>query len=581
MKYNYLVVGSGLYGAIFAHEAKKAGKSVLVVDKRPNIAGNIYTEKQEGINVHMYGAHIFHTNNKEVWDYITQFGEFNRFTNSPVANYKGELYSMPFNMYTFNKMWGVVTPEEAAAKIEEQKKEITGEPKNLEEQAISLVGRDIYEKLVKGYTEKQWGRDCKELPAFIIKRLPVRLTFDNNYFNALYQGIPMGGYTKMIENILDGIEVRLNTDYLEHKEELDASADKVVYTGPIDAYFDYKLGTLEYRSVRFKNETLDKPNFQGNAAVNYTDRETPWTRIIEHKWFEFGKDENGNDLPKTIISREYSSEWKPGDEPYYPVNDEKNGKLYEEYKKLADIEDKVIFGGRLGEYKYYDMDTTVASVLNITNNMLFILPVTVICAILLLRTGQNTKIKGDAAIAMISVGALAIGYLLMNIFATGPNLSGDVCSTLFGSTSILTLKIEQVWLCVVLAIIVVVVFVVFYHKIFCVTFDEIFAKATGIQTDRYNLLIAVITAVIIVLAMNLVGSLLISALVIFPALSAMRIFKTFFRVTVCSAVLSVFCAVAGMLLSILAGTPVGSTIVATDIAAFFISCVIGKFSGGE
>ena len=284
--YDYLVVGSGLYGAIFAHEAKKAGKSVLVVDKRPNIAGNIYTEKQEGINVHKYGAHIFHTNNKKVWEYITQFAEFNRFTNSPVANYKGELYSMPFNMYTFNKMWGVVTPEEAAAKIEEQKKEITGEPKNLEEQAISLVGRDIYEKLVKGYTEKQWGRDCKELPAFIIKRLPVRLTFDNNYFNALYQGIPMGGYTKMVENILDGIEVRLNTDYLEHKEELDALADKVVYTGPIDAYFDYKLGTLEYRSVRFENETLDKPNFQGNAAVNYTDRETPWTRIIEHKWFE-------------------------------------------------------------------------------------------------------------------------------------------------------------------------------------------------------------------------------------------------------------------------------------------------------
>lgn len=362
--YDYLVVGSGLYGAIFAHEAKKAGKSVLVVDKRPNIAGNIYTEKQEGINVHKYGAHIFHTNNKKVWEYITQFAEFNRFTNSPVANYKGELYSMPFNMYTFNKMWGVVTPEEAAAKIEEQKKEITGEPKNLEEQAISLVGRDIYEKLVKGYTEKQWGRDCKDLPAFIIKRLPVRLTFDNNYFNALYQGIPMGGYTKMVENILEGIEVRLNTDYLEHKEELDALADKIVYTGPIDAYFNYKLGTLEYRSVRFENETLDKPNFQGNAAVNYTDRETPWTRIIEHKWFEFGKDENGNDLPKTIISREYSSEWKPGDEPYYPVNDEKNGKLYEEYKKLADAEDKVIFGGRLGEYKYYDMDATIASVLD-------------------------------------------------------------------------------------------------------------------------------------------------------------------------------------------------------------------------
>ena len=363
MKYDYLVVGSGLYGAIFAHEAKAKGKSVLVVDKRPNIAGNVYTEKQEGINVHMYGAHIFHTNDKRVWNYITQFAEFNRFTNSPVANYKGELYSMPFNMYTFNKMWGVVTPEEAAAKIEEQKKEITGEPKNLEEQAISLVGRDIYEKLVKGYTEKQWGRDCKELPAFIIKRLPVRLTFDNNYFNALYQGIPIGGYTKMVENLLDGIEVRLNTDYLEHKAELDALADKVVYTGPIDAYFGFKLGTLEYRSVRFENETLDIPNFQGNAAVNYTDRETPWTRIIEHKWFEFGKDENGNDLPKTIISREYSSEWKPGDEPYYPVNDAKNSLLYSEYKKLADAENKVIFGGRLGEYKYYDMDQVIAAVL--------------------------------------------------------------------------------------------------------------------------------------------------------------------------------------------------------------------------
>jgi len=364
MKYDYIVVGSGLYGSIFAHEAKSKGKSVLVVDKRPNIAGNVYTEKQEGINVHMYGAHIFHTNDKRVWNYITQFAEFNRFTNSPVANYKGELYSMPFNMYTFNKMWGVVTPEEAAAKIEEQKKEITGEPKNLEEQAISLVGRDIYEKLVKGYTEKQWGRDCKELPAFIIKRLPVRLTFDNNYFNALYQGIPIGGYTKMVENLLDGIEVRLNTDYLEHKAELDALADKVVYTGPIDAYFGFKLGTLEYRSVRFENETLDIPNFQGNAAVNYTDRETPWTRIIEHKWFEFGKDEDGNDLPKTIISREYSSEWKAGDEPYYPVNDEKNGQLYARYKELADKETGVIFGGRLGEYKYYDMDTTIASVLD-------------------------------------------------------------------------------------------------------------------------------------------------------------------------------------------------------------------------
>ena len=359
MNYNYLIVGSGLYGATIAQQAKKAGKSVLVIDKRPNIGGNIYTEKVEGIDVHKYGAHIFHTNNKEVWDYVTSFVDFNRFTNSPVANYKGELYSMPFNMYTFNKMWGVVTPEESAAKIEEQKKEITGEPKNLEEQAISLVGRDIYEKLVKGYTEKQWGRDCKDLPAFIIKRLPVRLTFDNNYFNALYQGIPIGGYTKLIEKMLEGIEVRLNVDYLENKEELDKLAEKVIYTGPIDAYFDYKLGTLEYRSVRFENEILDKPNFQGNAAVNYTDRETPWTRIIEHKWFEFGKDENGNDLPKTVISREYSSEWKLGDEPYYPVNDAKNSILYEQYKALAEAEDNVIFGGRLGEYKYYDMDKTI------------------------------------------------------------------------------------------------------------------------------------------------------------------------------------------------------------------------------
>ena len=357
-KYDYLVVGSGLYGAIFAHEANKRGKKVLVIDKRPNIAGNIYTEEVEGINVHKYGAHIFHTNNKEVWQYIIQFAEFNRFTNSPVANYKGELYSLPFNMYTFNKMWGVVTPEEAAAKIEEQRQEIKGEPKNLEEQAISLVGRDIYEKLIKGYTEKQWGRPCTELPSFIIKRLPVRLTFDNNYFNALYQGIPMGGYTKMVENMLEGIEVRLNTDYLENKEELDSLADKVVYTGPIDAYFNYKLGTLEYRSVRFETEVLDKPNFQGNAAVNYTDAETPWTRIIEHKWFEFGTQ------PKTVISREYSSEWKLGDEPYYPVNDEKNGALYAEYKKLGEAETKVIFGGRLGEYKYYDMDAVIAAALD-------------------------------------------------------------------------------------------------------------------------------------------------------------------------------------------------------------------------
>ena len=363
--YNYLIIGAGLFGSVFAQQAKAAGKSVLVIDKRPHIAGNVYTEKVEGIDVHRYGAHIFHTNNKAVWDYVNRFATFNRFTNSPVANYKGELYSLPFNMYTFNKMWGVVTPDEAAAKIAEQRAAagITA-PRNLEEQAISLVGTDIYEKLIKGYTQKQWGRPCDQLPSFIIKRLPVRLTFDNNYFNALYQGIPVSGYTRLVENLLDGIEVRLNTDYLENKAELDALADKVVYTGPIDAYFDYKLGTLEYRSVCFETETLDKPNFQGNAAVNYTDRETPWTRIIEHKWFEFGKDENGNDLPKTIISREYSSEWKPGDEPYYPVNDAKNGVLYSEYKKLADAEEKVFFGGRLGEYKYYDMDQVIAAVLD-------------------------------------------------------------------------------------------------------------------------------------------------------------------------------------------------------------------------
>ncbi len=361
--YDYLIVGSGLYGAVFAQKAKAAGKSVFVVDKRPNIAGNVYTEKIEGINVHKYGAHIFHTNNRKVWNYITQFAEFNRFTNAPVANYKNELYSMPFNMYTFNKMWGVVTPQEAQNKINEQRAEITEKPKNLEEQAISLVGRDIFEKLIKGYTEKQWGRDCKELPAFIIKRLPVRLTFDNNYFNALYQGIPVGGYTKMISNLLDGIDVKLNTDYLEYRDELNALAKKVVYTGPIDAYFGYKLGYLEYRSVRFETELLNIPNFQGNAAVNYTDRETPWTRIIEHKWFEFGKDEEGNDLSKTVISREYSSEWKPGDEPYYPVNDGKNGILYQQYKELALGEKNVIFGGRLGEYRYYDMDQVIEAAL--------------------------------------------------------------------------------------------------------------------------------------------------------------------------------------------------------------------------
>ena len=376
-KYDYLVVGAGLYGAVFAHEARKAGKSVMVIDRRPNIAGNVYTEDVEGIHVHKYGAHIFHTNDTEVWNYVQQFATFNRFTNSPVANYHGELYSLPFNMYTFNRMWGVVTPEEAAAKIDEQKRDYIArkqaerglaadapfEPQNLEEQAISLIGVDIYEKLIKGYTEKQWGRPCTELPSFIIKRLPVRLTFDNNYFNALYQGIPVGGYTQMVANMLDGIEVELGVDYLAEKAKYDALAEKVVYTGAIDAYFGYQLGTLEYRSVRFETELLDQPNFQGNAAVNYTDRETPWTRIIEHKWFEFGRDAEGRDLPKTVISREFSREWKPGDEPYYPVNDEKNGALYQAYKKLADSETRVIFGGRLGEYKYYDMDKVIASAL--------------------------------------------------------------------------------------------------------------------------------------------------------------------------------------------------------------------------
>ncbi len=360
--YNYLIVGVGLYGAVCARELTDAGKTCLVIDKRDHIAGNAYTEQVEGIHVHRYGAHIFHTSNREVWNYVQRFAVFNRYTNSPVANYRGELFSLPFNMYTFNRMWGVVTPQEAAAKIEEQRKAagIT-EPKNLEEQAVSLVGRDIYEKLIRGYTEKQWGRPCTELPAFIIKRLPVRFTFDNNYFDALYQGIPAGGYTGMAACMLDGIEVRLGEDYLADKAKWDGMAERVIYTGPIDAYFGHCLGCLEYRSVRFETEVLDIPNFQGNAVVNYTDAETPWTRIIEHKWFEFGKDENGNDLPKTVISREYSSEWKPGDEPYYPVNDERNGRLYTEYRKLADREQKAVFGGRLGEYRYYDMDQVIAA----------------------------------------------------------------------------------------------------------------------------------------------------------------------------------------------------------------------------
>lgn len=361
--YDYLIVGAGLFGAVCARELTDAGKKVLVIEKRDHIAGNVYTEKVEGIDVHRYGAHIFHTNDSVVWNYIQRFAVFNRYTNSPVANYHGEVYSLPFNMYTFNKMWGVMWPEDAAAVIAQQRKEIHGEPRNLEEQAISLVGRDVYEKLVKGYTEKQWGRDCTQLPAFIIKRLPVRFTFDNNYFNALYQGIPVGGYTALVGKMLEGIEVRLNTDYLSEREHWDSLAERVIYTGPIDAFFNHSLGPLAYRSVRFETELLDVPNYQGNAVVNYTDRETPWTRIIEHKWFTFGKDENGHDLPKTVISREYSAEWKPGDEPYYPVNDEKNATLYAKYKSLADAQSKVIFGGRLGEYKYYDMDQVIGAAL--------------------------------------------------------------------------------------------------------------------------------------------------------------------------------------------------------------------------
>ena len=362
---DYLIVGAGLYGAVFAHEAKKAGKTCIVIDKRDHIAGNIYTKEIEGIQVHEYGAHIFHTSNKQVWDYVNALAEFNRYTNSPVANYKGELYNLPFNMNTFNKMWGVITPAEAQAKIEEQKAAAHVEnPQNLEEQAISLVGTDIYEKLIKGYTEKQWGRPCDQLPAFIIKRLPVRLIYDNNYFNDKYQGIPVGGYTALVEKLLDGIEVRLGVDYLADREALSALAKTVVYTGPIDAYFGYKLGALEYRSVRFETEVLDMPNYQGNAVVNYTDAETPYTRIIEHKHFEFGTQ------PKTVISREYSAEWKKGDEPYYPVNDEKNGALYQQYKALADAEGGVIFGGRLGEYKYYDMDKVIESALNMVQKVL-------------------------------------------------------------------------------------------------------------------------------------------------------------------------------------------------------------------
>lgn len=357
--YDYLIVGCGLFGAVVARELTDAGKKVLIIDKRSHVGGNVYTEEIEGIQVHRYGAHIFHTDNKRVWEYVNHFAEFNRYTNSPVADYHGELFSLPFNMYTFNKMWGVRTPQEAAAKIEEQRRAagIT-EPHNLEEQAISLVGTDIYEKLIKGYTEKQWGKPCKELPSFIIRRLPVRLTFDNNYFNARYQGIPIGGYTRMIERMLKGIEVRLETDYLAAPEQWNNLANNIIYTGPIDGFFGYCFGALEYRTVSFKTEVLDTPNYQGNAVVNYTDRETPWTRIIEHKWFE------NTDAEKTVISREYSSTWKQGDEPYYPVNDERNNALYEQYRTLAKSQSKVIFGGRLGCYRYYDMDAVIASALD-------------------------------------------------------------------------------------------------------------------------------------------------------------------------------------------------------------------------
>jgi len=356
--YDFLIVGAGLYGAVFAHEAKKAGKTCLIIDKRNHIGGNVYTEKVADIEVHRYGAHIFHTANKEVWQYVNQFAEFNRYTNSPIANYKGKLYNLPFNMNTFNKMWGVNTPEEAKLKIEQQRKDsFVDNPRNLEEQAINLVGRDLYEALIRGYTEKQWGRPCHELPAFIIRRLPVRFTYDNNYFNDPYQGIPIGGYTAMVERMIEGIEVRLEADYLADKAYWDAQADNIVYTGPVDAYFNYRFGVLAYRSLKFDTEILDIDNYQGNAVVNYTDVETPYTRIIEHKHFEFGTQ------PQTIITHEYSVEWQLGDEPYYPINDEQNSKLYMKYKQLTEEENNVIFGGRLGEYKYYDMDKVIEAAL--------------------------------------------------------------------------------------------------------------------------------------------------------------------------------------------------------------------------
>ena len=362
-KYDYLVVGSGLFGSVFAYEANKRGKKCLVIDKRGHVAGNIYTKEVEGINVHEYGAHIFHTSNKEIWDYINKFAESNRYTNSPVANYKGEIYNMPFNMNTFNKLWGVITPEQAKAKIEEEKRNSNiKEPKNLEEQAISLVGKTIYEKLVKGYTEKQWGKKAIELPAFIIKRLPVRFIYDNNYFNDFYQGIPIGGYTKIIEKMLNGIDVKLNYDFFEHREELENIAEKVVFTGMIDKYYNYKFGELEYRSLKFETEILDQSNYQGNAVINYTDYETPFTRIIEHKHFEFGTQK------KTVITREYPDNWTSEKEPYYPINNEKNNELYEKYKELSEKEPNVIFGGRLGQYKYYDMHKVIEEALNCVKN---------------------------------------------------------------------------------------------------------------------------------------------------------------------------------------------------------------------
>ena len=358
-QYDYLIVGSGLFGAVFAHEATKKGKRCLVLEKRNHTGGNIYCEKVEDITVHKYGAHIFHTSNKKVWDYVTSLCEFNGFINTPMANYEGKLYNLPFNMNTFSQIFGVTTPEEAKAVIEVQRAEIKSEPKNLEEQAISLVGREIYTKLVKGYTEKQWGRDCKDLPAFIIKRLPVRYTYDNNYFNDTYQGIPVGGYNVLIDKLLENVEVRLNTDFLENKEEYLSLADKIVYTGTIDGYFDYSLGELDYRSLRFETETLDVKEFQPVAVVNYNERQVPYTRIIEHKHFEFGQQ------PKTVITREYPADWEKGDEPYYPVNDDRNNSLYEQYKRLAENEKNVIFGGRLGQYKYYDMDKCIESALTL------------------------------------------------------------------------------------------------------------------------------------------------------------------------------------------------------------------------